>query len=73
MAIVEYQFSHNNWYHRILILLQQLVSELKVDEGRYVKNRKFYDKVRGLEVQWQRKFQLMAKEGEDIASAIGSS
>jgi len=26
-------------------LLQQLVSELKVDEGRYVEDKKLYDKV----------------------------
>jgi len=50
-----------------------LVSELKVDEGQYVKNKKFYDKVRGLEVQWQRKLWLMVKVGEGVAGAIRSS
>ena len=34
IGIVEYQFSS-----------QQLVSEVKVDEGRYVEDKKFYDKV----------------------------
>ena len=36
------------WFHAIVIskrqLLQQLVSEQKVDERRYVEDRKFYDK-----------------------------
>jgi len=54
-------------------LFQQLVSELKVVEGRCVKDRKFYDKVKGREVQWQRKLQFMIKEGEGVASATGSS
>ena len=52
-------------------MLHQLVSELKDDEGRYAEDRKFYDKVR--EVQWQRKLQLMVKEGERVAGATGSS
>jgi len=63
-----YQF-HNNWYQSISIS-QQLVSELKVDEGQYVEDRKFYDKVKGREVQWQRKLQLMIKEGEGVVGAI---
>jgi len=50
-----------------------LVSKLKVDEGRYVEDRKFYDKVQGREVQWQRKLQVMAKEGEGIVGATRSS
>jgi len=49
--------------------LQQLISELKVDKGRYVKDRKFYEKVRGQKVQWQRKFQFIAKEDEGVAGA----
>jgi len=49
------------------------VSELNVDEGRYVEDRKFYDKIRALEVQWQRKLRLMAKEGKGIVGATGSS
>jgi len=39
---------------------------LKVNEGRYVKDRKFYDKAPSRKVQWQRKLQFLAKEGEDI-------
>jgi len=35
-----------------------------------IEDRKFYDKVRGREVQWQKKFRLMAKEGEGVAGAI---
>jgi len=62
IGIVEYQFP-----------LQQLVSELKIDEGRYVEYRKFYDKVRDRKVQWQRKLRLMTKEGECVAGAIGST
>jgi len=31
-----------------------VVSELKVDERRYVEDRKLYNKVRGREIQWQR-------------------
>jgi len=49
-----------------------LVSELNVDEGRYVENRKFYDEVQVREVQWQNKFWLMTKEGEDVAYATRS-
>jgi len=37
----------DSWYRRISISSEQLLSELKVDEGRYVKGRKFYDKIRG--------------------------
>ena len=33
-------------------LFQQMVSELKVDEEWYVKDKKIYDKVRDREVQW---------------------
>jgi len=61
IGIIAYQFS-----------LQQLVSELKIDKGRYVEDRKFYDKVRGREVQCQRKIQLMTKEDEGVAGATGS-
>ena len=53
--------------------MQQLISELKVDKGRYVKDRKFYEKVRGQKVQWQRKLQFIVKEGEDVAGATESS
>ena len=60
IGIIEYQFSS-----------QQLVSEIKVDEGQYVEDRKFYDKVRGREVQWQRKLQLMAKEGKGVLMQKG--
>ena len=38
-----------------------MVSELKINRGRYVKDRKFYDKVQGREVQWQRKVWFMTK------------
>ena len=64
-------------------LLQQLVSDhinfttvvskLKVDKRQYVEDRKFYDKVQGREVQWQRKLWLIAKEGEGIARVTRSS
>jgi len=54
-------------------LLQQLVSELKVNEGRHVEYQKFYVKVQGREVQWQRKLQFIAKEGEGIAGVTESS
>ena len=50
-----------------------MVSELKVDEMWYFEDKKFYDKVRGQEVQWQRKLWFMIKEGESVASAIRTS
>jgi len=62
----------NNWYHNT-DLLQQLVSELKVDEGLYVEAKKFYDKLQDREVQRQRKFRFMVKEAEDVIGARGSS
>jgi len=43
------------------------------DEGKDVEDRKFYDKVRDREVQWQRKLRFMIKEGEDVAGATRSS
>ena len=49
------------------------MSELKVDEGQDVKNKKFYDKVRGREVQWKRKLRLMVKVVQGVAGAIRSS
>ena len=38
----------------------------------YVKDRRSYYKVRGREVQWERKLWFMVKENEGIAGAIGS-
>jgi len=54
-------------------LLQQLVSEVNVDERRYVEDRKLYVKVQDREIQWQRKLWFMTKEGKGVAHAIGSS
>ena len=53
--------------------MQQLASELKIGDRQNVEDKKFYNKVRGREVQWQRKLQLMAKEGEGVVGAIESS
>ena len=50
-----------------------MVSDLKVDEGQYVKDKKFYNKVQGREVQWQIKHQFIIKEGEDVTGATWSS
>ena len=51
----------------IALICYNSISELKVDERQYVEDRKFYDKFRRREVQWQRKLQFMTKEGENVA------
>jgi len=42
-------------------------------KGNMSKIGTFYDKVRGREVQWQRKIWFMAKESEGVAGATGFS
>jgi len=46
--------------------MQQLISEVKVDKRRHVKDRNFCKQVRDREIQWQRKLQCMVKEGENV-------
>ena len=58
---------------RVSVVFQQVILELKVDERRYIEDRKFYDKVRGQEIYWQRKIQFITKEGEGVTGATGPS
>ena len=51
----------NNWYLEYQLRSQQLASELRIDEGRYVEDRKFYDKVRGREFNGKGNFGLWQK------------